>query len=232
MWATPTSLPSLGLKDIMLQDSSVKVSNLTQSLQKAAASSSKVSTPKVSQKERKRRQHEQKIQAQNDLLEQEVQKKVTEKVKDTAPQSPWQKVAAKTEPQIVPSPIEAVSSPILPPTSNKKDESKVSRGSKENKKLSTPSQTVSSPGMTGASNAPPPQIQSIRHTPTPARSTSWLDARTSMADILSQQQYEKIAIREFADKRSLAEINFFLVLLPIIPKTMLFESSCHIEYVP
>lgn len=208
-WATPTSAPSLGLKDIMLQDSSVKISSLTQSLQRAAASSSKQSTPKVSQKERKRQQHEQKLQAQNEFVEHESQSKAVDRVGESAPQSPWQKVTAKPEPQPVQIPTGPVTSPPNPSSSMGKDDSKASnpRSSKEKKKPSTPNRTVSSPGMTGVSNAPPPQIQSIRHTPAPTRAASWLDARTSMADILSQQQYEKIAIREFADKRSLQEIQ-------------------------
>ena len=57
------------------------------------------------------------------------------------------------------------------------------------------------------SPAPPPQIQSIRHTPLPHSSRSLVNARTSMADILAQQQGEKTAVKEAVAPRSLQEIQ-------------------------
>ena len=50
-------------------------------------------------------------------------------------------------------------------------------------------------------------IQSIRHTPMITSSRTSVDARTSMAEILSQQQTEKTAIKEAVAKRSLQEIQ-------------------------
>ena len=59
-------------------------------------------------------------------------------------------------------------------------------------------------------NPPPkpaaPQIQSIRHTPLPTRASD-VDARTSMTEILAQQQFEKTVVKEAVAKRSLQEIQ-------------------------
>ncbi len=67
-------------------------------------------------------------------------------------------------------------------------------------------------GRSPSELAPPskpaaPQIQSIRHTPLPSRTGSGVDARTSMAEILAQQQFEKTAVEEAVAKRSLQEIQ-------------------------
>ncbi|KAK5956749.1 hypothetical protein OHC33_002237 [Knufia fluminis] len=212
IWAAPsTTSPGLGLKDIMLQDSSQKVSNLTQSLQNAALSS-KQAAAKISQKERKRQQHEQKLQTQAQLVaEAEQRAKEADKAKFGSPSSPWQKMTSKSATTPTrPALEQAATLPTAPsPQAQSAAPSKDSRKASQKGKDKQPqaSRSVSSPGMTGASTAPPPQIQSIRHTPVPARSSSWLDARTSMADILAQQQYEKISVKETAAKRSLEEIQ-------------------------
>ena len=52
-----------------------------------------------------------------------------------------------------------------------------------------------------------PQIQSIRHSPVVSRTSSLIDARSSMAEILAQQQTEKAAIKEAVAKKSLQEIQ-------------------------
>lgn len=206
-WGTPATPSSgLGLKDIMLQDSSTKISNLTQSLQNAAATS-KQAPSKVSQKERKRQQHEQKLQTQMQAAaEAERTARKAEKIQTGSPASPWQKIDPKqsTPAQMngqEPSTSTLRSQVIAPQAESKK----VSRESKPTHPQ--PSGSISSPGMTGASAAPAPQIQSIRHTPAPARSSSWVDARTSMADILAQQQFEKISVKENSSKRSLQDIQ-------------------------
>ncbi|KAK5078701.1 hypothetical protein LTR64_002885 [Lithohypha guttulata] len=205
--STPTT-PGLGLRDIMSQDSSVKVSNLTQSLKQAAVSS-KQAQPRMSQKERKRQQQEQKLQSQAHLVEMEERAKQGPNTKTEAPQSPWQKVESKQTPVTSPEVTHEVR-PTLP-SREATSAASVQQPQGRNKKPSQPARSVSTPastpGMTGFSKAPPPQIQSIRHTPTPAQASSWLDARTSMADILAQQQYEKSAIKESAAKRSLEEIQ-------------------------
>ena len=89
----------------------------------------------------------------------------------------------------------AVSSPATP-----KQDSSISQ--------MTPSaaSTASLSPLTSRS-LPKPQIQSIRHTPMPARIASDFDANYAISDILSQQQAEKEAIRDAAAKRSLQEIQ-------------------------
>ena len=215
VWAAPSPNTSgLGFKDIMLQDSSQKVSSLTQSLQDAALSSKQAAAAaaKLSQKERKRQQHEQKLQAQAQVAaEAEQSASDVDKSKLGTVSSPWQKVAPKpVETPTRPTLEQATTSPATPVapaqgTAQMRDSKSTSRRGKD--KQPQPNRSVSSPGMTGASTAPPPQIQSIRHTPTPTRASSWVDARTSMADILAQQQFEKISIKETASKRSLQEIQ-------------------------
>lgn len=204
-WTVTPTISGLGFKDIMSQDSSQKVSNLTQSL-KQAASTSKQSQTKVSQKERRRQQQEQKARAQSEVAK--VESKAKENASPGTSQSPWQKIEPKTK---APSTLSEASisepRPTLPEQkSSTQPSSRLNKDAKQGKPAQT-TRSVSSPGMTGASNAPPPQIQSIRHTPTPARSSSWLDAHTSMADILAQQHYEKSAIKESAAARSLQEIQ-------------------------
>lgn len=195
-WGSPTpTSPGIGLKDIMLQDSSSKISNLTTSLKQAAVSS-KQTPSKISQRERKRQQHEQKLQSQAQTTE--VQPKVQKQVKPetAAPQSPWQKVTTQATPIAQQDLSQTAEIPKTKPVQAKRKE-----------KPTEPIRSVSSPGMSGVSSTAPPQIQSIRHTPTPNRSTSWVDARTSMADILAQQQFEKVSVRENLSKRSLQEIQ-------------------------
>ena len=67
------------------------------------------------------------------------------------------------------------------------------------------SRSVSAPTVTPA-NPAPRQIQSIRHAPAPV-SPNLSATQSSMADILSQQQTEKIAVKEAVAKRSLQEIQ-------------------------
>lgn len=216
VWAAPSpSASSLGFKDIMLQDSSQKVSSLTQSLQDAALSSKQAAAAaaaKLSQKERKRQQHEQKLQAQAQMAAEAEQKaRDVDKSKSGSAPSPWQKITPKpAEKPTRPILEQATTSPattIAPSqdTAQTRDAKRTARKGKD--KQPQPNRSVSSPGMSGASTAPAPQIQSIRHTPAPTRSSSWLDARTSMADILAQQQYEKLSIKEIAARRSLQEIQ-------------------------
>lgn len=203
-WTLTPTMPGLGFKDIMLQDSSQKVSNLTQSLNQAASATTQSQT-KLSQKERKRQQHEHKVQAQAQMPI-SIENKAKEKIRTAAPQSPWQKVEPKPT-AANPSVATNHSRPSLP-ESKSTTTSTARQGSEAKKeKPAQASRSISTPGMTGASNAPPPQIQSIRHTPAPARSASWLDARTSMADILAQQHYEKTAIQDSAAARSLQDIQ-------------------------
>lgn len=195
----------------MSQDASTKVSSLTQSL-KQAALASKQPTTKLSQKDRKRQQHELKLQQQaQTVTEIDSSAKLTEKPKAGAPESPWQKVTPKAATPSQKPDVPIASSPQMPRTQSaaaQPTQRGPAKNSKQkNEKPSQPNRSVSSPGMTGVSKAPPPQIQSIRHQPTPTRADSWIDAHTSMADILAQQQYEKVVIKETAAARSLQEIQ-------------------------
>lgn len=211
-WTKPNvDSPKLDLRDIMSQDASMKVSNLTQSL-KQAASSAKQPLTKLSQKDRKRQQHEMKLHQAQTSVETDAKLSSAEKAKTELPGSPWQKIVPKPSP----TPTQKPETPIAssPQATRSQSTSTQPTPAKSTKipqpkaeKPAQPNRGVSSPGMTGVSKAPPPQIQSIRHTPTPARSSSWLDARTSMADILAQQQYEKVIIKETAAARSLQEIQ-------------------------
>lgn len=195
------------LKDIMLQASSLssssKVSNLTTSL-RAAAQPTSNAVVKVSQKERKRQQQEARLRVN---LPPEPPK--TSPGPSRPQVSPWQSI-----PSIPKSEIELVSR--LEDASNPRTSSKsmtlrqsVSGSSREGVDSTSPQpvRSVSTPQTSQAAKPIPPQIQSIRHMPPPNRSTSGVDARTSMLDILSQQQTEKTAIKEAVAKRSLQDIQ-------------------------
>lgn len=211
-WNRPTANTSkFDLRDIMSQDASTKVSNLTQSLRQAATTSKQTPT-KLSQKDRKRQQHELRLQNQTQgSTESQSKSKVSDFMKPSAPESPWQKMGAQS-----PISIPQSANPVLAtspqaarnlPASTSPAHSRNPKSPQAVEKPRQPVRSVSSPGMTGVSKAPAPQIQSIRHTPAPARSSTWIDARTPMADILAQQQYEKVAIKETAAARSLQDIQ-------------------------
>ncbi|EXJ53896.1 hypothetical protein A1O7_09232 [Cladophialophora yegresii CBS 114405] len=189
-----------GLKDIMEQASAGRVSQLTQAMR--STSTTPKTGAKVSQKERKRQQQQ--------IKEQTV--KISETVRATpaadAPSSPWQTIAKS---------LKTESSPI---TGARRESGKQAQA-KLPISLLQPSVGASSPGPVAkeqAGDGPPPgltppsskpaspQIQSIRHTPVRTRGPL-VDARTSMAEILSQQQIEKTAVREAVAKRSLQEIQ-------------------------
>ena len=92
-------------------------------------------------------------------------------------------------------PLRAVSSPATP----KRDSTAL--------QIASPPASTLSPSPQASRSVPKPQIQSIRHTPMPARTASDFDANYAISDILSQQQAEKESIRDAAAKRSLQEIQ-------------------------
>ncbi|EXJ93079.1 hypothetical protein A1O3_01635 [Capronia epimyces CBS 606.96] len=206
-WQMPTPTATKNdLKGIMEQASASRISHLTQAM-KTASTPSKATT-KVSQKERKRQQQLMKQQEARSL---EANSACT-KVETKTPSSPWQAVPKTPNPN--PSPGIPNQSPDS--ASARKVPSKQSltmRQTVAGGSLSPSSGPArASPrgvpaSITSPSKAAPPQIQSIRHTPLPSRTTSAIDARTSMAEILSQQQIEKIAVKEATAKRSLQEIQ-------------------------
>ena len=208
-WQTsPQVSKGLGLKDIMDQASVGRVSNLTQSLKQAEASSK--SSQKVSQKERKKQAHRQKSQPQEDQAQSNVTAVTSQNTLLTR-QAPWQ----NTKPQRTQSDAESMLD-----RSKKLDEAAsaqgktgmtmrqtVAGGSSPSTPAPKTTRSISSPIAASSTKRPPPAIQSIRHTPAPTKSSSSLDARTSMADILAQQQTEKSAVKEAVEKRSLQEIQ-------------------------
>lgn len=190
-------------RDIMEQASASRVSNLTQAMR--TASTPLQGSNKLSQKERKRQQQLMKEQEAKPVKPAGAPK---ESVK--GPSSPWQTVARPAKPD---------ASPAL-----SMQDGTPQAGKQPGKQSMTMRQTVaggSSPGpipdkdpSRGAPSglAPPstpaaPLIQSIRHSPIPSRGVSPIDARTSMAEILAQQQTEKRAVKEAVAKRSLQEIQ-------------------------
>lgn len=193
-----------GLKDIMEQASTSRVSNLTQAMQTASAPI-KITT-KVSQKERKRQQQSTKGQGPKALHLPNVP---ADPVPKTS--SPWQIVAKGPSP---------MASPTMPTQSEAPEPGKQIPVKLDMTKRPTPARERSNdrppPGGTSRGGPPasltPPskpaaaQIQSIRHIPVTARGLA-IDAHTSMADILAQQQTEKTAVKEAVAKRSLQEIQ-------------------------
>ncbi|OCT46357.1 ankyrin repeat containing protein [Cladophialophora carrionii] len=189
-----------GLKDIMEQASAGRVSQLTQAMR--SSSTTPKTNAKVSQKERKRQQQQ--------IKEQTVKVSETVRAGPTAdaPSSPWQTIAKspKTE-----------SSPIVDARkeTGKQTQAKqpitmrqpMAEASSTGPVAKEPSGGGQSPSLSPPSSKPAaPQIQSIRHTPVRTRGPP-VDARTSMAEILAQQQIEKTAVKEAVAKRSLQEIQ-------------------------
>ncbi|KIW99146.1 uncharacterized protein Z519_00809 [Cladophialophora bantiana CBS 173.52] len=199
-WQVPTQgVKKDGLKDIMEQASAARVSNLTQAMRTVSTGSK--ATVKVSQKERKRQQQQMKEQGAKPSGPSSL------KPATTAP-SPWQAIAKTPKPNSSPTisaPIEAVKEALAKQPMTMRQT--VARG------FSTTGSSPKGPSGAGPASsltAPPkpaaPQIQSIRHTPLPTK-VSAVDARTSMAEILAQQQIEKIAVKEAVAKKSLQEIQ-------------------------
>jgi hypothetical protein len=193
------------LKDIMEQASASRVSNLTQAMR--TASSPLQGSNKMSQKERKRQQQLMKDQEAKTVKSAGVPKESVAK----GPSSPWQTVAKPPKPD---------ASPVL-----SMQDGIPQAGKQLGKQSMTMRQTVaggpsSGPtfpdkdtnrgapsGLAPASLPAAPLIQSIRHSPIPSKGASGIDARTSMAEILAQQQTEKRAVKEAVAKRSLQEIQ-------------------------
>lgn len=195
------------LKDIMAQDSASRVSNLTQAMQTLTTSAKGAS--KLSQKERKRQQQQmaKEMESRPVALSRNGSGPAAEPAS-----SPWQ-MKSKPKP--------AASSPPVQPTQNGRGGSQpiplkhpmtmrqtIAGGQASSTSSGlTPKRAPPSMELAPTSQSTPPQIQSIRHTPLPARRSSAYDARTSMSEILAQQQIEKSVVKEAAAKRSLQEIQ-------------------------
>jgi alpha-tubulin suppressor-like RCC1 family protein len=184
-WQFPArSSRSTDLKDIMAQASAGQVSNLTQAMQTGSTPSK--TNMKMSQKERKRQQ--QLLREQEGTSQQSPE---TTASAGKAASSPWQTPAKSPKPD----------GPSTPSTQPRRSDA----ARPPPKQNMTMRQTVA--GLSVPSKPAAPQAQSIRHIPIASRAVSAIDAHTSMAEILAQQQTEKIAVQEAVAKRSLQEIQ-------------------------
>lgn len=197
------------LKNIMEQASASRVSNLTQAMQTASSPASKAAV-KVSQKERKRQQQLMKEQATQSPHAGSLPLKPV----SNPPSSPWQTVAKSPKPDS--SPTMPTSPTPTPFEASKQVPTKQSMTMRQTvagtpstipPSAATPTKGGAPAGLTPAFKPAAPQIQSIRHTSLSSRGVSAVDARTSMAEILAQQQTEKTAVKEAMAKRSLQEIQ-------------------------
>jgi inhibitor of Bruton tyrosine kinase len=197
-WQTPSPTSHrVDLRDIMSQASASKVSNLSQSL--AKADSQAKARQKMSQKDRKK-------QSQQAKHEQTEVSKPLPPTETSAgkPQSVWQTVRKPSGGVVVAQTSQHRASSAHRPAMTMRQ---TVAGSPAPASPSAQSPIPSSPAAVSASKPAQPVIQSIRHTPSRASTLSALDARASMADILSQQQGEKTAVKEAAAKRSLQDIQ-------------------------
>ena len=201
----PWQIPNLGerrdgLKDIMEQASVGRVSNLTKAMRSSAMGPS--GTTKISQKERKKQQQQAKDQKVR------VPEILPAESAANTPSSPWQTIAKSPKPESLPTRITPI--PISPEAGTKQP--MTMRSGMPGASSATPSSNGPASGeppkSLGLQSPKPaaPQIQSIRHTPVSTKDST-VDARTSMAEILTQQQYEKTAVKEAVAKRSLQEIQ-------------------------
>lgn len=198
-WQIPTqNMRKDDFKDIMEQASASRVSNLTQAMQTASTRSTKTAV-KVSQKERKRQQQQTKEQATESSQPDPLPPK---SAIASMPSSPWQTVAKlprSSASPVKPAPLANLDKPQRIPTKQPMTMRQTVSGGNSNASLPA--------GLTPSPKPVVPQIHSIRHTPLSTRSGLAIDARTSMAEILAQQQTEKTAVKEAAAKRSLSEIQ-------------------------
>lgn len=208
IWQSNSSnIQKIDLKNIMEQDSATRVSNLTQEMRKMSTTIK--SAAKVSQKERKRQQ-------QQHVKDPEAKDYSAAQVSGSAGSlpspSPWQTVAKPTKPNVSQeSQGNSGGGEVLAPVPMKS-----SVAMRQTRAGATPSPSVAGKGSnrgvpligpTVPAQPTAPQIQSIRHSPVVSRTSSLTDARSSMAEILAQQQTEKAAIKEAVAKRSLQEIQ-------------------------
>ena len=205
-WQTPTETRRKSdLKDIMEQASASRVSNLTQAMR--TASTPLQGSNKMSQKERKRQQQQAKEHEAVAVQSSSVPKDPVAK----GASSPWQNVAKPSKPAASPvSPMQGST-----PQTDKQPAGKqsmtmrqtVAGGSPSGQRFPKDANRGAPSSLAAVSKPAAPQIQSIRHSPIPSRTASSVDARTSMAEILAQQQIEKRAVKEAVAKRSLQEIQ-------------------------
>lgn len=220
-WSSPNLLVKLDMKDIMAQASTNRTSNLSMSLSAQKAkdeANAKSSTPKLSQKERKKQQA---------ALQQAIAQTPVNKGKDKA-SSPWQiaGVGSKTNlkdildkdnksspSSLAPNPT---TSPAISPSSTTSTIRRVTApdtrfaGQKRNDNNSITKAQRSSPGPSRPSLLTPskssPLIPHSKSYTAPAAKAE-PSLQLSMADIIGMQQREQEVIKEAVAKRSLQEIQ-------------------------
>ena len=201
--ASPQVAQKFGFRDIMEQASTSRVSGLTQSLTRTNLGPAKP-VVKVSQKERKKQQQ----QFKGKLLDKTSDVEAQNEAPSGKITSPWQSI--KLQRQASDS-MPARQTDDLPPSTPIRPgmtmrQTVAGARSSENVPQIKTDRSKSVPGTTPSNKAIQPAIQSIRHTPRPARPSA-LDGHTSLTDILSQQAIEKTSIKDAAAKRSLEEIQ-------------------------
>lgn len=226
-WGAPTmSISKLELKDIMAQDSSKRVSNISAGLSLRGQEGERSSgglPAKMSQRERKKQQQQQALSPKS------VPAIDTTQTQEEKPTSPWQvaskgpKVSLKdiiggatSESPSQKASIARTPSPMTlrQTISGKAPATRTPVTSPASTPIPHQRRSVSTPDTTYLTPHSPPQpsrsssnqtaIQSIRHNTSPSVEPT---LQLSMADILSQQQTEKEIIKEAAAKRSLQEIQ-------------------------
>ncbi|KKY14872.1 putative btb domain and ankyrin repeat protein [Phaeomoniella chlamydospora] len=232
-WSMAPAVDKTDLTDIIAQASANKVSNLSLAIGSRTPESLKASFgAKMSQKERK------KIVEQQRLERAEENKATRApwtpgSQGSSKPNSPWQAVRAPSAPAVTDR-IEASASTNTTQRSTNRPNMTLrqtisggsSSASKQPPSTLSPSKPAPQPcrppssaiqqqlhQSTSRSTLPSnstsaPQIQSIRHTPHSNHSQGFASSKTSLVDILNQQQFEKTAIVEARTaKRSLQEIQ-------------------------
>lgn len=205
-WSNVTSTPTkTELRDIMAEASVTRPSNLTLAMNAKISETAK-GVQKLSQKERKKMQQQQ-LQKQKDVQPPAPPVLPSQEESPAMPKSPWQasrpsSKQGSTEFAFVGSPVrdtkmDQVTRPPMRAAMTMRQT--VAR-------TPPPSRSVSTP-ITPSSKPVPPQIKSIRHNTTSSSSNLSELGSSSMADILSQQQMQKIAVKEAVAKRSLQEIQ-------------------------
>lgn len=206
-WSSPALPPSkLDFREIMTQDSSSKsrVSSLSMSISAQKTTDEKAnksSTPKLSQKERKKQQ-------QQALKQGLGQPQITVDKPDTKPLSPWQVPISGPKTSLKDVLGESQASPLaLSPIS--------SRPSTTRRTASPDTRFPGQQRHTPTSQQPTHQTQASKSSPVVPHSKSYTapavkaesSLQLSMADIIGQQRREQEVIKEAVAKRSLQEIQ-------------------------
>jgi inhibitor of Bruton tyrosine kinase len=210
-WNGPLAgLAKTGLKDIMSQAASSRTSNLTLAMSREEVRMEKV-PPKLSQRERKKIQHQQ-TQENVPITPSQTGTNSDSPSVSKKPTSPWLGVPLERKPPLTPA-----TPPVIPGARQQATRSMTMRQTVAGTPTTPKEGTSPKPGshprsvsnpIVAKSSKSTPQIQSIRHNPTrPIISSSPSSALHSMTDILAEQQGEKTAIKKAAAKRSLQEIQ-------------------------